>query len=84
MQRDICSARQRSVLAAIKRLTAKLGLPPSLRELSDELGFDSRTNGAHELLVAMRARGLVSWEANRCRTLRVCEPKGIPILGEVA
>lgn len=78
------TARQREVLSAIKRLTAKLGMPPSLRELSDELDFGSPCEGIKYHLDVLRRKGLVTWEPNRCRTLRVVEKRGIPIAGTVS
>lgn len=76
--------RQREVLRAIDRLTAKRGKPPSFRELANQLGISS-INGIQCHLRSLRSKGLVDWDEGRSRTLRRATPAaGIPILGTVA
>jgi repressor LexA len=62
--------RQADVLAAIIRLTAEHGFAPTTRELADACGIAS-TNGVADHLDKLRARGWITWERTKSRTLRV-------------
>ena len=59
-------------LEAIQRLTVN-NVPPSFRELADDLGLRSLSN-LHVRLNRMKERGLIAFEFGRARTLRVVEP----------
>jgi len=62
--------RQAQLLEAIERLTREAGgLPPSLRELADDLGI--HWTSAADLARACRARGLLTWSPRSPRTYRV-------------
>jgi SOS-response transcriptional repressor LexA len=56
-------------VAAIKRLTVN-AVPPSLPELAEALGYRS-ASAVHRLLVELRDRGVVTWEPQRSRSLRL-------------
>jgi SOS-response transcriptional repressor LexA len=65
--------RQGQLLEAIERLTREgNGLPPSLRELADDLGI--HWTSAAELAAGCRARGLLTWSPRSPRTYRVMKP----------
>lgn len=61
---------QRVMLAAIRKLTAKHGYPPTIRELAADLGM-SATNGVAQTLHALRRKGWVNWQERHSRTLVV-------------
>lgn len=76
------TTRQAEVLSTIDELTAKLGHPPTFRELGRQLGISS-PNGILCHLRSLRSKGLVSWDVGCNRTLRRVTPlHGIPILGD--
>lgn len=56
------------VFAAIEALTASNGVPPTLRELQDELGIHSMSM-LQEALDQLKEAGRVSWQHNKPRTL---------------
>ncbi len=64
------SARQRLVLAAIRRHQAAKGFAPTIRELCTELEISS-TNGVAEHLRLLERKGLVSRVKYRSRTLQI-------------
>lgn len=72
------TTRQQQVLHAIRMCA---GAPPTIRELMTALDISSPSAVAGHLK-ALRRKGLVTWEANRARTLRLVE-KGIPLMGIV-
>lgn len=57
------------VLDVIRRYTAQ-GAPPSLDEISCEMGWKSRSN-AHRVVAALRSEGVVTWDAHRAHSLRI-------------
>lgn len=61
---------QRRMLAAIRRLTARHGYPPTIRELAADLGM-STTNGVAQTLHALRRKNWVDWQPMHSRTLVV-------------
>jgi len=61
------TARQRQVFQAIVRCIHD-GLPPTYRELCDELGFKS-TNGAADHVRVLIEKGLLEKLPNRARAL---------------
>jgi Mn-dependent DtxR family transcriptional regulator len=60
--------RQEDALLMVRLLTAWRGRRPSLRELADALLVSVRS--VQVQLRALRAKGLVTWEPHRARTLR--------------
>lgn len=62
--------RQIQVVEAIRAWVARYGYPPSTRDLASELGVTS-TSVVHDHLVRLRRMGVIEWEPNRARTLRV-------------
>jgi repressor LexA len=71
MERVPLTDRQRETLVAIKKLTDKKGYPPTLKEISEELGIASH-HGAHDTVNRLKAKGWIS------RDFR--NPRGIVIL----
>lgn len=69
--------RQVEVLAAITKLTAALGYPPSLHELRAELGLNS-THGVLEHLKALERKGYIKRERRVARSLVVLPE---PVIG---
>ena len=62
--------RQQEVLHFIRAYIASRSYPPTVREIGAHLGIAS-TNGVHDHLIALRRRGLLTWERGKSRTLRV-------------
>jgi repressor LexA len=60
--------RQRAYLAAIGAFLKQRQYPPTFRDVQDAVGIAS-TNGASEMLVRLRKKGLVKWEPGEVRTL---------------
>ena len=65
---------ERRTLAAVHHLAWSKGYAPDLRELADRTRVSSTR--IHQILVALRAAGLVAWEAGKSRTLRLT-PDGL-------
>ena len=63
------TGRQRALLAALERLSAANGYPPSIRELGAEVGLSS-TSSVHRHVRVLRARGLVISTPATHRSLR--------------
>lgn len=59
------------LLTAVKLCTERNGYPPTLRELGTESGLSATR--VHQLLAGLRAAGLVTWEANLTRTIRLTQ-----------
>lgn len=57
------------VLAAVQRLCAG-PYPPSVRDVQLEVGLSSPSS-AYRALVRLRDQGLIEWETNRFRTIRI-------------
>jgi SOS-response transcriptional repressor LexA len=64
------SKRQADVLRAITALGSELGYTPSYHEIMARVGLRS-SQGLADHLKRLRAKGLVTWDKNRPRTLRV-------------
>lgn len=67
--------RQAAALRALARLTDEHGIPPSIREMCDELDIAS-TNGVRDHLVALERKGFVRCVAPRKARSWVLTPKG--------
>ncbi len=59
--------RQREVVSTIKRLTHDRGFPPTVRELAQALKVS--INGVTGHLAALKRKGLVTWMANKARSI---------------
>ncbi len=82
--------RQRSILEAIRELTAEHGYPPSVREIGERVGLSSSST-IHSHLKSLERRGLISRDPTKPRALRADGPAGaapetiaMPIVGKVA
>ena len=62
--------KQAAVLAFVGTYTASKGYPPSLREIADEFGLGS-ASAAKIHVVALKKKGLLTWQEGKARTLRV-------------
>lgn len=63
---------QEIVLDFIRDFTADNGFAPTVREVTEALEWKS-PSVAHDLLLRLKARGLVTWQERSPRTLRVLE-----------
>jgi len=63
------SPRQRQLVEVVERLTSKHGYPPSCREIGDAMGVHH--SRAHQLLTAAAARGAVTRDPGKMRSVRV-------------
>ncbi len=80
--------RQQEVLDLIKDHLDDTGFPPTRAEIAKTLGFRS-ANAAEEHLKALARKGVIEMIPGASRGIRVLtsdaeEPKGIPIVGQVA
>jgi Mn-dependent DtxR family transcriptional regulator len=66
------SPRMQQYLAAIERLTAAKGFPPTLHELAAECGI--HPTRSHQLTRVLIRRGLVLHEPRSPRTIRLANP----------
>ena len=79
--------RQTEILRLIQRTVQDTGMPPTRKEIADELGFRS-ANAAEEHLRALARKGVISLLPGASRgiqlkdTLR--EQMGLPLIGRVA
>lgn len=69
------TARQREVLAALERLTADRGYPPTLRELGAEVGLSSASSVWAHVHVLEEAE-LIARQPGRPRTTRSVRASG--------
>jgi Mn-dependent DtxR family transcriptional regulator len=58
-----------ATLAAIERLVERRGVPPTVRELADELKVPRST--AYQWMLRLKAEGRITWEDGQLRTLRL-------------
>lgn len=66
--------RQAEVLAEIERYMDVWGIAPTVRELALVLGIGK--SAIHGHLVALRSQGIIEWNENLARTIRVLQPGG--------
>lgn len=64
------TARRTELVRLIREHRVIHGYPPSVRELQAATGVASMST-IHRDLVALRAEGLIEWDRNRNRTIRV-------------
>lgn len=70
------SKKQKKALRIIIEKIKEQGYPPTLKELSDELGAASRTS-AVKYLNLLERKGFILWEKNKARGIRVLESMGL-------
>lgn len=75
--------RQRQVLELIRRHIDETGYPPTRADIARELGFRS-ANAAEEHLRALARKGAIEMTAGTSRGIRLCEERGLPVVGRVA
>lgn len=67
------TAAQRRLLSAVRALAdERAGVPPTIQELADRLGIKGAS--VHEQVRKLREKGLLHYEPNRARTIRIVEP----------
>jgi repressor LexA len=87
MSESNLTPRQAQILRLIQRAVVETGMPPTRKEIADELGFRS-ANAAEEHLRALARKGVISLLPGASRgiqlkdTLR--EQMGLPLIGRVA
>lgn len=82
--------KQKKVLQAVEDFQLENGYPPTVRELADIFG-QSSTAGIHKILQVLRAKGHLTINARKSRSLGIVDQKNIhfpriksyPILGKV-
>ena len=79
--------RQTQVLQLIQRTVQDTGMPPTRKEIADELGFRS-ANSAEEHLRALARKGVISLLPGSSRGIQLKdslrEQVGLPLIGRVA
>lgn len=65
--------RQRDVLAVIVAYRQVHGVMPTMREIADVMGINVNAVRCH--LELMYKKGVLTWNMNQCRTLRLTETK---------
>jgi len=79
--------RQRAVLECIQTFLKERGLPPTVREIGEQLGLDP--HAVHDHLKALERKGYVKRESTKARSLRLLHAvqegagRPIPIVGRV-
>ena len=74
---------QREILDFIDNTLAREGRPPTRAEVCAAFGFRS-PNAAESHLRALAAKGVIQIDPGRARGIRIPEPPGLPIVGQVA
>lgn len=72
---DEPTPRQAEVLDAIRQAVRANGVPPTVRELGKAVGIAS-PNAVTGHLASLRKRGLIAWESNKARSIRVLDKQG--------
>ncbi|MFJ9497770.1 LexA family protein [Brevibacillus centrosporus] len=70
--------KQRAVLEAILKYTAKHRYAPTVRELTEIVGLKS-TITTHGYLERLKLQGLITWEPSAPRTITVIEGEDIAV-----
>jgi repressor LexA len=70
------TARQREVLEFIRQFGARVGYPPTVREIGAHFGFVPRSIFDH--LKALERKGYLRREASKSRSLQILEPLPTP------
>lgn len=66
------TVRDDKIVEFIRAFRDERGYMPTMQEIGAGVGLSSRS-AVHRHLVAMRAAGVVDWEANQTRTLRLVD-----------
>ncbi|HJP10422.1 MAG: transcriptional repressor LexA [Arenicellales bacterium] len=77
------TARQLLVLECIQSFAHRTGMPPTRAEIAKQLGFRS-ANAAEDHLRALARKGMIELQSGTSRGIRLLEPTGVPVVGEVA
>ena len=64
--------RQLQLLQYVEDCISRLGYPPTMREIGDQMGITS-VHGVFCHLTALKRKGLVETDANKARALRLTE-----------
>jgi hypothetical protein len=71
---DGLTARQRTILSAIRESVETRGYPPSMREIGDASGLQSTSSVSHQLTV-LEQKGYIRRDPNRPRAMDVRSPE---------
>jgi repressor LexA len=71
---DGLTARQRTILSAIRESVETRGYPPSMREIGDAAGLQSTSSVSHQLTV-LEQKGYIRRDPNRPRAMDVRSPE---------
>lgn len=82
------SKKQEKALELIVKRSREQGYPPTLAELTAELGAASKNTAVKYLRILAR-KGYITWDRNRARGIQVAgegsaEESGVPLIGAVA
>lgn len=82
------TARQREILDFVTVFIEREGYSPSMQEIAAHFGFAS-VNAAYKHLEALKARGFLTRDANKARSIEVSPPsfasaRALPLYGYVA
>jgi repressor LexA len=82
------SHKQEKALEIIVKRSREQGYPPTLAELTEELGAASK-NTAVKYLSILARKGYIVWDRNKARGIQVtaetdAEESGVPLIGSVA
>ncbi len=82
------SRKQEKALALIAKRTREQGYPPTLAELTEELGAASKNTAVKYLRILSR-KGYIVWERNKARGIQLTADAGggevgLPLIGAVA
>jgi repressor LexA len=87
MSESDLTPRQTQILRLIQRSVQETGMPPTRKEIADELGFRS-PNAAEEHLRALARKGVIALLPGASRGIQVKdalrEQMGLPLIGRVA
>jgi repressor LexA len=87
MSESNLTPRQSQILRLIQRSVQESGMPPTRKEIADELGFRS-PNSAEEHLRALARKGVISLLPGASRGIQLKdalrEQMGLPLIGRVA
>jgi repressor LexA len=87
MSESDLTPRQAQILRLIQRTVVETGMPPTRKEIADELGFRS-ANAAEEHLRALARKGVISLLPGASRGIQIKdalrEQLGLPLIGRVA
>lgn len=73
---------QHKILAFIKESISTRQMPPTVHEIAEYMGYRS-DNAAYQHLIALKRKGMINLEGVS-RGIRLLEPSGLPIVGQVA